>query len=281
MLRDQTLELLSRFGLIAETALDEQQLIDPEVIDALIEASGIKPTDTVLEIGTGAGNITSGLVARASKVIAVEKNEKFLPLLKEKFSKVVNIEVVPGDALTIYLPVFDVLVSNPPYAITEALIHRLERMYFRTASLVFPSTIAKALLANRGEPGFTRLTLETHLFYHVEVVSEIKPESYFPEPKTATSIVVLKPKVDLKSFEAVMRVVLQQGDKKLENALREAMISASSIGFPSTKKAAKQTIEKLGLGKAILEERVARLSLAEISIVYQMLESYSEQKGII
>jgi 16S rRNA (adenine1518-N6/adenine1519-N6)-dimethyltransferase len=267
--------------LTAETALDEQQLINPEAIDALIEASDIKPTDTVLEIGPGAGNITSGLVARALRVIAVEKNEKFLPLLKERFSKVVNIEVVLGDALKIYLPVFDVLVSNPPYAITEALIHRLERIYFRVASLVVPSTIAKALLANRGEPCFTRLTLETHLFFNAEIVSEIKPSSYFPEPKTATSIVVLKPKVDLKPFEAAMRAVLQQGDKKLENALREAMIATSSMGFPSTKKAAKQAIEKLGLGKAILEERVARLSLGDVSLVYQMLESYSEQKGFI
>ncbi len=273
MLRDQTLELLGRFGLTAEAALDEQQLVDPVAINALIEASGIKPTDTVLEIGPGAGNITAELVARASKVIVVEKNQKFIPLLKERFSNAANVEVVLGDALKIYLPGFDVLVSNPPYAITEALLHRLERLKFRVAFLVVPSTLTRALTANRGEPDYTKLTLEARLFYDIEVVSEIKPESYHPEPKTATSIVVLRPRGDLKPFEVVMRQLFHQEDKKTGNALREAMISASSMGFPSTKKAAKRALEEVDLGEAILEERVARLSLGDIALVYEKLEN--------
>ncbi len=273
MLRDQTLELLGRFGLTAEATLDEQQLIDPAAIDALIEASGIRPTDTVLEIGPGAGNITAGLAARASKVIAVEKNEKFIPLLRERFSDSPKVEVVLGDALAIYLPAFDVLVSNPPYAITEALIHRLERLRFRAASLVVPSTLARALVANRREPDYTKLTLETRLFFDTEVISEVKPESYHPEPKTATSIIVLRPRVGLKPFEAVMRRVLRQGDRKTENALREAMIATASTGFPSTKRAAKRAVEELGLSEAILDERVARLSLGDVSLVYEKLEN--------
>ncbi len=273
MLRDQTLELLGRFGLTAEATLDEQQLIDPAAIDALIEASGIRPTDTVLEIGPGAGNITAGLAARASKVIAVEKNEKFIPLLRGRFSDSPKVEVVLGDALAIYLPAFDVLVSNPPYAITEALIHRLERLRFRAASLVVPSTLARALVANRREPDYTKLTLETRLFFDTEVVSEVKPESYHPEPKTATSIIVLRPRVGLKPFEAVMRRVLRQGDRKTENALREAMIATASMGFPSTKRAAKRAVEELGLSEAILDERVARLSLGDVSLVYEKLEN--------
>jgi len=280
VLRDQTLGLLDRFGLTAESALDEQQLIDPTVIDALIEASGIRPIDTALEIGPGAGNITSGLASRALKVIAIEKNEKFMALLRERFSGVANVEVVIGDALTIYLPAFDVLVSNPPYAITEALIHRLERLKFRAASLVVPSTLANTLVSKRGEPGYTKLTMETQLFYDVEVVSEVKPESYHPEPKTATSIVVFRPKVELKPFEVVMRAVLRQSDKKMGNALREAMIAASSMGFPSTKRTAKESINELGLGKTILEEKVARLSYEDIFLVYEGLEKCPTKQDV-
>lgn len=273
MLRDQTIELLGRFGLTAEAAQDEQQLVDPAAIDALIEASGVKPTDTVLEIGPGAGNITAGLAGRASKVIVVEKNEKFIPLLRERFSTTPNVDVVQGDALAIYLPAFDVLVSNPPYAITEALIHRLEGLRFRAASLVVPSTLACALTANRGEPDYTKLTLEARLFFDTAVVSEVKPESYHPEPKTSTSIVALKPKMNLKPFEVVLRRLLRQGDKKTGNALREAMIDSASMSFPSTKREAKRAVEEMGLGEKVIEERVGRLSLGEVSLVYDKLEN--------
>jgi 18S rRNA (adenine1779-N6/adenine1780-N6)-dimethyltransferase len=273
VLREQTLERLKKHGLSAESAQDEHQLIDPEAIISLIEASEVKPTDTVLEIGPGAGNITEGLATRAAKVIAIEKNEKFIPLLNERFSNAANVEVALGDALTIYLPDFDVFVSNPPYAIAEAIIHRLERLRFREASLVLPSTFSKTLTSNRGEPGYTKLTLETRLFFDVSVVSEVKPEAYYPEPNTATSIVVLRPKMGLKPVEVVMRFALRQGDKKMGNALREAMISASSIGFPSTKKAAKEAVEELKLGIGIIEERVARLSLEDLSLTLERLES--------
>ena len=280
MLRDQTLRLLDRFGLTAESTLDEQQLIDPMAIDALIDASGIRPTDTVIEIGPGTGNITSGLANRASKVIAIEKNEKFIPLLRERFSDVANIEVLRGDALIINFPAFDVLVSNPPYAITEALIQRLKRLKYRAASLVVPSTLANTLMAKRGEAMYTKLTLEMRLFYDVEVISEVKQESYHPEPKTATSIVVLRPKVELKPFEVVMREFLRQGDKKMGNALREAMIAASSMGFPSTKKAAKEAVNRSGLEGAILEERVARLGFVDISLVYELLEKRQMKQDV-
>jgi 16S rRNA A1518/A1519 N6-dimethyltransferase RsmA/KsgA/DIM1 with predicted DNA glycosylase/AP lyase activity len=136
-------------------------------------------------------------------------------------------------------------------------------------------------MAKRGEPNYTKFTLETRLFLDVEVVSDVKPESYHPEPKTVTSIVVLLPKVALKPFEIVMRAVLRQGDKKMGNAMREAMITASSIGFPSTKKAAKLAIEGLGLSDSILEERVARLSLENITLVYERLEILAVKKIVV
>src|SRR4030042_3917145 len=98
MLRGQTLALLQRFGLRVEAALDEQQLIAPKAIRSLIEASGIRETDKVLEIGPGAGNITVELAARASKVFAVEKNPKFIPLLRERLQEL-NVEIIIGDAL--------------------------------------------------------------------------------------------------------------------------------------------------------------------------------------
>lgn len=275
VLRDQTLELLSRFGLTAEASIDEQQLIDSSSIKALIDASNPRASDTVLEIGPGAGNITAELAARVTKVYAIEKNQKFIPLLEERFSNSANVEVIFGDALTVYLPFFDVLVSNPPYAITEAILHRLKRLKFRIASLIVPSTLAHSLTVDRGDPDYTKLTLEARLFYEIKIIREVKQESYHPKPKTTTFILAMSPKEGLKPFEAVMKQLLNQRDKKSRNALREAMISASLVEFPSTKKAAKRAVDQLGLSEAILNERVARLNLGEIMQVYEKLEHFS------
>jgi 16S rRNA (adenine1518-N6/adenine1519-N6)-dimethyltransferase len=274
VLKDQTLDLLQRFGLRVEAALDEQQLIDPKVINVLIEASGIRETDKVLEIGPGAGNITVELAARASKVFAVEKNPKFTAILRERLHKL-NVEIMIGDALVIYLPDFDILVSNLSYAIAEATLQRLKKLRFRSASIIVPSSLASTLMAQIGGADFTKLTCETRLFFDFSLVSDVKPESYYPEPKTATSIIALKPRESMKPTEVVAKNLLLQGDKKVGNALREALISASTYGYPRTKKAAKKVVEELGIAEETLEKRVARLSLSDLDTILERLEHHT------
>ncbi len=271
MLRDQTLELLQRHGLTAEATLDEQQLVDPTIIAAMIEASGLKPDETALEIGPGAGNITVELVKKAKKVYVVEKNPKFLPPLKERLAES-SAEVLLGDALTLYLPEFDVLVSNMPYAIVEAILQRLTRLRFRAASLLVPISFATIITAKKGTQVYTKLSFEANLFYEVKMICVVKQDAYHPEPKTETALVTLKPKAPKDGAEGVIWHLLHQDDKKLGNALREALIAHSAKGYPSTKKTAKETVAKLGLDETMLERRVAALSLADVEYVSARLE---------
>ena len=79
----------------------------------------------------------------------------------------------------------------------------------------------------------------------------------------------------MKPIEVVVRHLVLQGDKKVQNALREALISASTHGYPTTKKAAKQVVEKLGLGQEALEKRVARLSLSDLDTILNRLEHHA------
>ena len=272
MLREQTIGLLKRYGLEVEAALDEQQLIDPEVINDLIAASEITPQDTVLEIGPGAGNITVEIAKRARKTYAVEKNPKFIPLLNERLVGF-NVEIIIGDALALYLPRFDVLVSNLPYAMAEATIGRLKRIHFKTASLLVPLGFANILTAKPEETRYSRLTLEANLFYNISLIRVVKPSVFTPEPKTETSIIKLKPKKATDKKEAVIWHLLQQGDKKVANALRESFISIE--GYPSTKREARDLIAKLRL-EQLLEKRVAALSLDEIELIRSCLDSLKE-----
>jgi 16S rRNA A1518/A1519 N6-dimethyltransferase RsmA/KsgA/DIM1 with predicted DNA glycosylase/AP lyase activity len=121
---------------------------------------------------------------------------------------------------------------------------------------------------------YSKLTLETHLFFTVNVVCEVKPESYYPKPKATTSIITLRTREDTNPIESIIRTVFMQRDKKTRNALREAFIVASPRGFPSTKKAAKLAIDGLSLDEALLRERVARLSIRDVELLYESLECH-------
>ena len=272
MLRDETLNLLNKHGLKVDAALDEQQLVDPEVIKSLIEASGLEPSDTVLEIGPGAGNITVELAARANKVVAIEKNPKFTSLLRERLLGFSNVEIVEGDAMSIRLPHFDVLVSNLPYSIAEATLQRLTWAKFKTASLIVSSTFASILTAVQGTSKYSKLTYEIGLFFVVAKTIEVRAETFYPEPKVSTAIVVIKSKQFKKPSEAVLTALLRQVDKKTINALREALISSATHGYPPTKNGARNIIAKLALPEGILEKRVARLSLADLQLLSERLD---------
>jgi 23S rRNA (adenine-N6)-dimethyltransferase len=84
------------------------------------------PADFVLEFGAGHGRLTEQLALRAGRVVAVEINARLAAQLTRRFRARPNVTVVLADALAVSLPrrQFKV-VSNPPFHITSALLHRL------------------------------------------------------------------------------------------------------------------------------------------------------------
>ena len=86
--------MLTRFNVAVDSSIDEQQLIDPDVINRFTEYSGIEPRETVLEIGPGAGNITEQLLKQARYLICIEKNPKYIPILEHRFKGSDNLKVI-------------------------------------------------------------------------------------------------------------------------------------------------------------------------------------------
>lgn len=48
------------------------------VVQSIVDKSGLKTTDTVLEIGPGTGNLTMRLLEKVKKVIAVEVDPRMV-----------------------------------------------------------------------------------------------------------------------------------------------------------------------------------------------------------
>ena len=95
--------LLDNYGLKPSKGLGQNFLINKRVMQKIIDSAELKPTDTVLEIGPGIGNLTQELAKIAKKVIAIEKDAKMAEILKETLKDYKNVEVVVGDVLKINL----------------------------------------------------------------------------------------------------------------------------------------------------------------------------------
>src|SRR4051812_10291089 len=83
---------------VPKKSLGQHFLKNPYYLGLIADAAEIKNGEVVVEIGPGEGTLTERLLERGARVIALEKDARLIPLLKEKFARR-NIQIVEGDAL--------------------------------------------------------------------------------------------------------------------------------------------------------------------------------------
>lgn len=69
---------LLRAGLEFHKSKGQHILKNPQVVKSIVDKAGIQPTDVVLEIGPGTGNLTMKLLEVAKKVVAVELDRRMV-----------------------------------------------------------------------------------------------------------------------------------------------------------------------------------------------------------
>jgi len=260
--------LLTKHRIQLDPAQDEQQLIDPDVVKRFTDYCNIQRDETVLEIGPGAGNITEALLEKARYLICIEKNQKYIPLLRERFRDSPKLKVIQDDALKTYLPKHDRLASNLPYMIAEAFYQRTLRIGFKSAAFIVPAGFADSLLAEPESPEYSKLSWLSRLFYETTLQETVPPDAYLPAPRVSTAIITLKPKAPMDDIEKTLMELVQQGDKYTKNALREALIRSKTC---DTKSKARQLVKSLNLEQRILESWASRLSLNDLQHIEERL----------
>jgi 16S rRNA (adenine1518-N6/adenine1519-N6)-dimethyltransferase len=131
-------EIAGRLNLRPTRRLGQNFVTDPGTIRRIVALAGIRPAETVLEVGPGLGSLTLGLLPAARRVLAVEVD----PVLAAELSRTVadragplaaRLEVRCADALRLTgLPPDppdppDLLVANLPYNIAvPVLLHLLD-----------------------------------------------------------------------------------------------------------------------------------------------------------
>ncbi|CAK9157087.1 unnamed protein product [Ilex paraguariensis] len=206
-------------------SMGQHILTNPRVLHSIVQKSDVRPTDTVLEIGPGTGNLTLKLLEKAEKVIAVEIDKRMVDVLHQRAAEqglADKLTVISKDALKTEFPQFDLVVANIPYGISSPLVAKLVFGVnpFRSATLLLQKEFAKRLLANPGDSEFNRLAVNVKLVAEVEFVMNVSKRDFLPCPRVYSSVVKIRPKaeiphVDLDEWWAFTRTCFRKKNKTL------------------------------------------------------------------
>ncbi|XP_058110607.1 ribosomal RNA small subunit methyltransferase, mitochondrial [Magnolia sinica] len=206
-------------------------LTNPRILHSIVQRADVRPTDTVLEIGPGTGNLTLKLLESAQKVFAVEIDKRMVEILHTRVADRQlddRLTVICKDALKTQFPEFDLCVANIPYGISSPLIVKLlfGGYTFRSATLLLQKEFARRLLANPGDSAFNRLAVNVKLVATVEFVMDVSKKDFIPCPKVDSSVVRIQPKsaipnVDLDEWRAFTRTCFGNKNRTLGAILKQ------------------------------------------------------------
>lgn len=209
-------------------SLGQHWLKDRSLLEAIADSLPLRAVDTVVEIGPGQGTLTSVLLARAGKVIAVEYDPELARKLPGQFPGK-KLEVIPGDILSYdlsTLPVDYTVVANIPYYITTKIITRLIRSENPPVAmaLLMQQEVAEKLAAQGRK--LTPLAVELQLGYNVQLGTPVQKQYFTPPPKVDSQVLICKKrqldKEAQKRHKDTMRLVVagfSQPRKKLRTSL--------------------------------------------------------------
>ncbi len=230
--------LLRRFNLRPKKSLGQNFLYDPVWLERIVVAAEVGEQDLVLEIGPGAGSLTRCLASAAREVVAIEIDERLLPVLEHVLQGCENVTVLAGDILECQLreilpaaaySEFKV-VANIPYYITGQIVRHLLQNDLRPAHLVLTvqREVAARMVADVGK--MSMLAISVQFYCSARVVAHVPAGAFYPPPTVASAVVRLDvrphtawPHPDARRFFHVARAGFAQRRKQLQNALAHGL----------------------------------------------------------
>ncbi|KAM4057554.1 ribosomal RNA adenine dimethylase domain-containing protein [Hirsutella rhossiliensis] len=209
------------------TNVGQHILKNPGVSDAIVDKAYLKPTDTVLEVGPGTGNLTVRILEKAKKCICVELDPRMAAEVTKRVQgkpEQRKLEVLLGDVIKTELPAFDVCISNTPYQISSPLVFKLLAMPNppRTSILMFQREFALRLTARPGDTLYCRLSVNAQFWAKITHVMKVGKNNFKPPPQVESSVVRIEPKmgkdrpnVSWDEWDGLLRVCFVRKNKTL------------------------------------------------------------------
>ncbi|KAJ7586170.1 S-adenosyl-L-methionine-dependent methyltransferase [Mycena floridula] len=184
-------------------------LKNPQIAQDIVDKANIKPTDKVLEVGPGTGNLTVRILEKARHCTAVETDLRMAAeLTKRTWSpEQRKLHLIIGDFVKAELPYFDVCISNTPYQISSPLIFKLlsHRPLPRVCILMFQREFALRLVAQPDSSLWSRLSANVQLYAGVNLAMNSSVVGVVPKDPP--------PPVRFEEFDGLRRIISSRRNK--------------------------------------------------------------------
>ena len=178
----------------AKKSLGQNFLVNEGVLDRIVQAATIVPTDTIVEVGPGTGALTKRLAATGATVVALEKDHRLIEPLKESFATQPRVSIIETDILT-WTPPYEAgsykIVANIPYYLTSHLIRLLLESWASPscAVLMVQEEVAHRMLEK--PPHMNLLALSVQLYATPSLVMRVSRGSFRPVPTVDSAVIKL------------------------------------------------------------------------------------------
>ncbi|KAG7210399.1 hypothetical protein KM043_011931 [Ampulex compressa] len=226
---------VAKQGILFNKDFGQHILKNPLVIQSMVEKAALRPTDVVLEIGPGTGNMTVKLLDGAKKVIACEVDPRMVAELQKRVQGTAHqpkLQIVVGDVLKTDLPFFDLCVANVPYQISSPLVFKLllHRPIFRCAVLMFQREFAERLVAKPGDKLYCRLSINTQLLARVDMLMKVGKNNFRPPPKVESNVVRIEPRnppppINYQEWDGLTRIAFIRKNRTLAAAFKQTTVT--------------------------------------------------------
>lgn len=218
-------------------------LRDEAILDQIILAAELSPSDRVLEIGPGTGNLTSRLLSIVSALVSVEIDRDLCKKLVYKYGEQENFLLIQNDFLKSDLspllqnfPRFqnpNKVVANIPYNITGPILAKLlgkiatpAPQHYESIVLLVQKEVGDRLVAIPGTKAYGALSIRVQYLASCELICDVPARSFYPKPKVDSVVIRLRPRTlehpanNPRQLETLIKLGFASRRKMLRNNLQ-------------------------------------------------------------
>lgn len=244
--------------------LGQNFLIDQNIKNKIVNSLRLQPSDIVMEIGVGQGELT-GLISKVvDKIYGLEIDKRLYALLNKSFKASENIQIINQDILKLNLAEFADLAKidrpikvfgNIPYYISSPIIEHLLKFRDKISAvfITVQKEFARRVVSLPGSKDYSSFSCFVQYYTEPKIIFDISRNCFKPRPKVDSSLMELRIRAreavnvnDERLFFKIIRGAFNQRRKTLRNSLR-GIVSGSALN---------EFFAKTGLDSRVRPERL-------------------------